>query len=96
MKKINFSQILISSDISSKHCQNVDARESFANILYTQGNGIVAHALAFKIYNSSGELEYTDEEILLIKEYANAYCRPFFIEGINRMIDHFEKEKITS
>lgn len=92
MKKINFKQLLISTDIARTHCENIDSRESFANLLYCNGDGIASHALALKIYNSTGETEYTDEEIDLIKEYANSHCKPFFIDAITRAIESQPEE----
>lgn len=88
MKKLNLKSLLVSTDISRKHCEHVDCRESFANILYQNGNGIALHALALKIYNSDENTEYTDEEVGLIKEHANAFCKPFFIDAINRAIEN--------
>lgn len=88
MKRINFKKLLVSTDISRKHCEHVDCRESFANILYQNGNGIASHALSLKIYNSSGEMEYTDEEVVLIKKHADAFCKPFFIDALNRTIEN--------
>lgn len=94
MKKINFEKILVASDIARKHCENKDCRESFANILYANGSGIAAHALALKIYNSKGDTEYSDEEVNLIIEHANVFCKPFFIDAINRAINN-QPEEVT-
>lgn len=88
MKKINFKKLLVSTDISRKHCENVDCRESFANVLYQQGNGIAFHALALKIYNADENTEYSDEEIRLIRECVDVSCKPFFIDAINRAIEN--------
>lgn len=79
MKKINFKQLLIATDITRKHCENIDCRENFANVLYRNGNGIASHALALKIYNSNEETEYTDEEVSLIQEHANAFANLFLL-----------------
>jgi len=46
---------------------------------------IEAHALAFKIFNSNGEIEYNDEECNMIKEYASL-CSPAFIDAINKLL----------
>ena len=94
MKKINFKQLLIATDITRKHCENIDCRENFANVLYRNGNGIASHALALKIYNSNEETEYSDEEVALIQEHANAFCKPFFIDGLNRAINN-QPEEVT-
>lgn len=95
MKILNFKQLMISTDITRKHCENIDSREGLANVLYCNGQGIAAHALAIKIYNSNEETEYSDEEISLIKEYVNSYCKPFFIDAINRAIDNQPEDGIT-
>lgn len=92
MKKINFKQLLIATDVARMQCKKIDSRESFANVLYCNGNGIASHALALKIYNSTEDTEYTNEEINLIKEHADAFCKPFFIDALNRAIeDQVEK-----
>lgn len=78
MKKINFKQLLIATDITRKHCENIDCRENFANVLYRNGNGIASHALALKIYNSNEETEYSDEEVSLMQEHANAFANLFY------------------
>lgn len=91
MKKINFESLLVATDIARKHCENKDCREDFANVLYRNGNGIAFHALALKIYNSTESTEYTDEETSMIKEYANTFCKPFFIDALNRAIDNQEE-----
>ena len=45
-----------------------------------------------KIYNSNEETEYTDEEVSLIQEHANAFCKPFFIDALNRAINNQPEE----
>lgn len=88
MKNINFKEFSIYTDVSKQNQQVGDARESFANILYLNISGIRAHALAMKIYQSEGNLEYTDDEISLIKDVANKYCLPNFIDGLNNIINN--------
>lgn len=86
MKKLNFKEFSIPTGISRKHRQTGDARESFANLLYLNVNGIRAHALALKIYQSEGEVSYTDEEVQLITEVAERMCTPNFIDGLNEQL----------
>ena len=68
--------------IDHSRFQTGDARESLANMLYLNVNGIRAHALALKIYRSKGETDYTDEEVKTIFEVANIYATPAFIDGL--------------
>lgn len=88
MKEMNFKEFGIYTGISRKDRQVGDARESFADLLYLHANGIRAHALALKIYRSEGFVEYTDDEIALIRETAYKYCLPSFIDGLEDQLDN--------
>ena len=66
MKRINFERIEIFVDIDKTRCSVENYKKDFANIIYQLGRGIEAHALAFKIFNSNGEIEYNDEETAII------------------------------
>ena len=90
--KLNFKQFSIPTGISRKNRQIGDARESFANILYLNVNGIRAHALAMKIYNSEGEENYSPEEVKLIKEVAEKLCAPNFIDGLMEQLNNQKNE----
>ena len=87
MTTINFQQFKIPTGIDKIHYQTGDARESVANMLYLNVNGIRAHALAFKIYRSNGDTEFTDEEVRTLTEVANAYATPAFIDGLRDVIE---------
>ena len=91
--KLNFKQFSIPTGISRKNRQIGDARESFANILYLNVNGIRAHALAMKIYNSDGEEKYSHEEIQLIKNVAEKLCAPNFIDGLMEQLNNQPKNE---
>lgn len=81
--KIDFTKIQVRKSLSSDEIINVDMRASFADVLYTRGSGIEAHALAFKIYNS--DTEYSDKECEMIRYYTSL-CAPFFIDAINEIL----------
>lgn len=96
MKKINFESFLIAMDVAREHCENIDYRKEFADIVYKNGDGIVAYALALKIYNSSGETEYTDEEVWIMQFCANNHCKAFFADAFNRIIENQEEVREVS
>lgn len=73
------------TNIEKKECVVQNVKKDFANIIYQLGRGIEAHALAFKIFNSNGEIEYKDEECNMIREYASL-CSPAFIDAINKLL----------
>lgn len=87
MAKINFQQFSIPTGIDRSRHQTGDARESVANMLYLNVNGIRAHALAMKIYRSEGETEYTDEEVRTLREVAGTYATPAFIDGLTEQLE---------
>lgn len=93
MIKLNFQQFSVPTGISRKNRQTGDARESFANMLYLNVNGIRAHALAMKIYNSEGEESYSPEEVKLIKDVAEKLCAPNFIDGLMEQLNNQSKSE---
>lgn len=93
MAKINFQQFRIPAGIDRSRYQTGDARESVANMLYLNVNGIRAHSLALKIYRSEGETEYTEEEVRTLLEVANAYGTPAFIDGLRELTDNHKKDR---
>ena len=84
--RIDFKHFTVPTGINGLHKQTGDARESFADIIYTMVNGISPHALAMKIYKSDGAVEYTDDEVRLMKGLAERYCTPAFIDGLRAQI----------
>lgn len=88
MKKLNFKEFRIPAGISRQRYQTVDVRESVADLLYTHVSGIRAHRLAFKIYESCEETEYSDEETALIRRAVETYCLPSVIDGLRMMLNN--------
>lgn len=86
MAKINFQEFKIPMGIGKKSYQIGDARESVANMLYLNVNGIRAHALAMKIYRSEGETDFNEEEVKTLTEVANVYGTPAFIDGLMQQV----------
>lgn len=89
--KIDFQHFIVYMAVNHKSARTMDVRESFADMVYNNVNGIKAHALALNIYNSDGESEYTDEEVRLIRMVAEQLCVPGFIDGLNEQIGNNNK-----
>lgn len=83
--KINFTDISIPTGIDRKELIRMDARHDFADVIYRLGTGIEAHALALKIYNSTGPEEFTDKECAQIRHYAEL-CNPAFIDAMKEIL----------
>lgn len=84
--KIDFKHFTVPTGIGGSGTRTGDARESFADVIYTGVNGIRAHALAMKIYKSEGAEEFTDEEVRMMAGVAERYCTPAFIDGLRAQI----------
>lgn len=82
---LNLKQLEVFSNIAKTQCCVVDIREVFADLIYSRGSGIKAHALAMKLYNSDENTDYTDNEIDLIRKYSEM-CTPAIIDAINRQL----------
>ncbi len=85
MKKINLEKLEVFLNIAKTQRVEQNVKSDLADIMYKTGKGIAYHALALKIYNSSGETEYTDDECELIREVSQT-CAPFFIDAINDIL----------
>lgn len=82
---MNFKEVEIFTDIEKKRCSRTDVRKDLANMIYNGSNGIAAHALALKIYNSDGDIELNEEEKEIVRQVANAFCTPAFIDAIDKL-----------
>lgn len=82
---IDFSKIEIFTDMAHQNCAICDLRTQFSDVIYNCGQGISAHALALKIYNSSGLEHFDEKELRLIEEYSKL-CSPAFIDAMERII----------
>lgn len=84
--KINFDKVKVYTDLEKKNSVTQNMRKEFANFIYTQGSGIVAHALALKIYNGNDETEYGENEVAIIRSFVDNLT-PCVIDAFNEMLN---------
>ena len=82
MAKINFKSLQVKTSLKGDNVVTIDGAADIADIIYKQGMGIEAHALAHKIYDSDGELEISDAEARIIEDLANRVLAPHHIDAI--------------
>lgn len=87
MKKLDFRAFSVPTGITRQARQVIDAREQIADLLYTRVSGIKAHRLAFKVFDSTGETEFGEEEIEMIRMAVERYCLPSVIDGLEEMLN---------
>lgn len=93
MAKLNFKEFTVPTGIGGRSSRTGDARESLADLIYLNVNGIRAHALAMKIYRSQGAEEYDRSEVSLITRIANEYCTPAFIDGLRAQLEEGDRHE---
>lgn len=86
MKRLNFKELAVYTSISKNEKVTGDARESFSNVIYSYMSGIRAKDLALRIFNSSGDVSMSDDDIELIRQTMNRYCTPAFIDAIEEQL----------
>ena len=88
MARINFKELPDYTGISRKKTVTGDARESFADVLYTRMNGVRAKNLALRIFNSEGEMALDTEDERLVRFAAANLCIPSVGDAIIDMLDN--------
>ncbi len=83
--KINFDELKVYTSLDKTQGTIQNVRKDFANLVYTQGSGIEAHALALKIYNGDSETEYNEQEIALIRQFSQM-CAPCMIDAFAALL----------
>ena len=89
MKKINFKKVKVYTDVQHSNFQEVDIRESLANIIYKTSEGIAGLECARKIYNSKDNEEYSDRDMQIIRSVINK-CTPQFFDALNTVLNDQE------
>ena len=90
--KLNFKVFPLYQGLDKNNITIVDVTKAVAEGIYNKASGIVAHALALKIYNATGEEEYSDEEIEILKSFSTQ-CTPAFIDSFEQFIKTNEKNE---
>lgn len=82
MVKVNFKELVVRTSLRGDKTVTIDAAADIADIVYSQGRGIAAHALALKIFNAAGEVELSDDEVRILETIVNSICAPHHIDAI--------------
>lgn len=82
MAKVNFKALQVKPSLKGDTVVTVDGAADIADIVYSQGRGIAAHALALKIFNAEGEVELSDDEARVLEGIINNVCAPHHIDAI--------------
>ena len=86
--KIDFEHLKVFTDITKTNETVMNVKVQIADAMYQNGFGIAAHALAFKIYNSNGECELTDEDYQILMSFVEQKCTPMIIEAFKNALSN--------
>lgn len=86
MKKVDFTQIAIFVGIDKSASVVKDIRKELADMIYISFFGLEAHALAYKIYGSKGEIELDENECKLLNTYVEQQGSPSLIDSIREAL----------
>lgn len=93
--KHNLENVEVYTSIDKSSCQVVNLRKSIANLIYNQGNGLGLEgvALSTKMWNSEGDIDYSEREVEIIRAVVERCCAPCVIEAVNRIFGSKEENK---
>ena len=87
MIRLNFKEFEIYAGVSKDRRQKGDARETFADVLYTKGCGVRSGSLTMRIYESDGEIEFDEQDVDFMLAIAMQHCNPAFIDGLQEQVE---------
>lgn len=94
MKNIDFKNFRAYNDISHGTTTTVDIRRDFADLIYKNMNGIVAHDLALRIYRSEEPVTLNEEEEKIIMQLAEKGL-PIFMDSLRNNMSEIEESATT-
>lgn len=83
MPKIDFKHFKVFADITQEKTETIDIALMFSDMLYKRVNGIVAHDLALRIYKAEAPVEFTEQELAVLKPFVEENFTPVFIDSFN-------------
>jgi len=82
-KTIDFRHFKVFVDITQEKTETIDIALMFSDMLYKRVNGIVAHDLALRIYKAEAPVEFTEQELAVLKPFVEENFTPVFIDSFN-------------
>ena len=90
--KLNFKKFPMYQGIDKSNIIITDISHAVADGIYNTIQGLAAHALALKIYNSTDEEDYNDEEINILTHFSYS-CTPAFIDSLKQILSEQNSEQ---
>lgn len=91
MKSIDFLHFKAYTDITQSTSIETDVRLTFADMLYKNMNGVMAHDIAMRIYKSNGPIVLNETELELVTEFSKGMT-PIFQDSLAANIKDVDNE----
>ena len=92
--KVNFKQFPVYTSIRKDMVAMQDVSFLLSNAIYTNIPGIMAHAVALKIYGGDAEIELSDEESQELRRWADMFSG-IIADSLKDYIEkHMEKNQL--
>lgn len=93
--QIKLESLEVFTTLDKTQCQVINARKLIANLIYSQGAGLglAGQALAVKMWNSEGDIDYSEREVEIIRSVTERCCAPCVIEAVERIFGSKEENK---
>ena len=66
----------------------VDMRERIANLRYEKGSGLACSVLAHRIYEHRGEIEFSEDEVKILRAVAETFLAPAACDALTAILDN--------
>lgn len=90
--KMNLERIEVYADLAKSRSTVVDMRELIANLIYEKGSGLACSVLAHKIYEHRGEIEFSEEEVKILRAVAETFLAPSTCDALTALLDNSKNE----
>lgn len=92
MVEINFKEFKVYTDITHEYAVEQDIRKDFADAMYKNLNGVVAHDVALRIYHSERAVLLNNEEYDLVMSFSKGMT-PIFQDSLTANVVELKKEE---
>lgn len=82
---IDFKNFKVYTDITHTKTADQDVRKDFADAMYKNLNGVMAHDVALRIYHSEGPVEFNEDELDLVVKFSKTMT-PIFQDCLDSNI----------
>lgn len=90
--KLQLDNVMVRLSLDSEQRTEMELGKEIANAIYKTGRrGLADVALSTKMWNGNNDTDYTDEEVVAIKDFVEKNFIPAVIVAVNEVIDNAEK-----